>query len=118
MISLDIQTIQLLTGCLLEKSSAVLQRALWHPPSKGEGAYRVAHLSNQAEEHGTSVKHLCLVHQKKWMQTAQVREKGERVLSALLSNGDPRDLQEKLRSWMLLPGMLGMLRLKEGLSVG
>lgn len=33
MISLDVQTTQLLTGYLLKNSPAVLQKALWHPPS-------------------------------------------------------------------------------------
>lgn len=75
LISLDIQTIQLLTGFLLEKSPAVLQKALWHPPSEGVGAYQVAHLSSQAKEHCTSAKHLCLVHQKKWMQMVKMNDK-------------------------------------------
>lgn len=41
----------------------------------------------------------------------KIKEKGKELLRTLLNKGAPRDLQAKLRLWMLLP------RLKEGLSV-
>lgn len=46
------------------------------------------------------------------MQVVKTREKGRELLSALLRKGEPGDLLQKLRLWVLLP------RLIKRLSVG